>query len=399
MAVIRRGAAEIVSEQELERKIARSIESGRPLRVKYGADPSAPDIHLGHTVCIRKMKQFQDLGHEIVFIIGDFTGMIGDPSGRSEARKQLSEDEIALNAKTYQSQVFKILEPSKTRVVFNSSWLGRLSFADVIHLAAKYTVARMLERDEFQKRFREEKPISVHEFLYPLAQAYDSVAIEADLELGGTDQTFNFLLARDIQREYGQEPQVALTMPLLPGTDGVQKMSKSLGNYIGIDEPPAEMYGKTMSIPDHLIVPYLELVTAVPANEVRDISRGLEEGTVHPRDAKMRLAREIVSLYHGAYAADEAERSFVRVFRMRMKPEEMPEVVLRAADLDEGKIQPYRLVHAAGFAASASAAKRLVDQGAVYVDDRRVSAGDLVTPRTGTVIRVGKRGFGRIRLE
>ncbi len=398
MAIIRRGAAGIVSEKELEDKIAQSIKEDRPLRIKYGADPSAPDIHLGHTVCIRKMKQFQDLGHEVIFIIGDFTGRIGDPSGKSETRRQLSEEEVQENAHTYEAQIFKILDRAKTRVVFNSSWLGRLNFADVIKLAAKYTVARMLERDEFQKRFREERPISIHEFLYPLAQAYDSVAIQADVELGGTDQTFNFLLTRDIQREYGQEPQVALTMPLLTGTDGVQKMSKSLGNYIGIDEPASGMYGKTMSIPDELIAPYLELVTGVPMPEVRRIESGLKDGSVHPRDAKMRLAREIVTLYHGEEAAREAEEGFVRVFQQRMRPGEIPEVVIPASELVDGKIAPSRLVWKAGLAPSSSEARRLVDQGAVYVEDRRVSAADMVEVSSGTVVRVGKRVFGRIRI-
>ncbi|MGE5484880.1 MAG: tyrosine--tRNA ligase [Ignavibacteriales bacterium] len=399
MEAIRRGVAEIISEKELEDKIARSIREDRPLRIKYGADPSAPDIHLGHTVCLRKMKQFQDLGHEIIFIIGDFTGRIGDPSGRSDTRRQLTEEEVAANARTYEAQVFKILDPARTRVVFNSSWLGKLDFAGVIHLAAKYTVARMLERDDFHNRFKEEKPIGVHEFLYPLAQAYDSVAIEADLELGGTDQTFNFLLARDIQREYGQEPQIALTMPLIAGLDGVQKMSKSLGNYIGISEPPQEMYGKTMSIPDGLIVPYFELVTGVPMDQVRSIEAGLKDGSVHPRDAKMRLAREIVSLYHGGEAAREAEDGFVRVFQQKMRPDEIPEIVVPASELTGGKIPPYRLVYIAGFAPSASAAKRLVDQGAVYVEDRRVSSAEPVALATGTVVKVGKRAFGRVRLE
>ncbi|MEW6082695.1 MAG: tyrosine--tRNA ligase, partial [Bacillota bacterium] len=306
MALLKRGIAQIVSEEELLAKIERAKKEGRPLRVKYGADPSAPDIHLGHTVPIRKLKQFQDLGHHVIFIIGDFTGRIGDPSGRSETRRQLTEDEVMANARTYQDQIFKILNPERTEVVFNSSWLGRLDFVSVIELAAKYTLARLLERDDFKRRMEEERPVSVHELLYPLAQAYDSVAIKADVELGGTDQTFNFLLTRDIQREYGQEPQVAVTMPLLEGTDGMQKMSKSLNNYIGINEDPRETYGKIMSVPDNLMLRYLELVTEVPIEEIEAAKAGLEDGSLHPRDLKMRLAREIVSMYHGDEAAQEA---------------------------------------------------------------------------------------------
>ena len=397
MALLRRGVAEIVSEKELEDKIARSIKEKRPLRIKYGADPSAPDIHLGHTVCIRKLKQFQDLRHEVIFIIGDFTGRIGDPTGRSETRRQLTEDEVLANARTYEQQIFKILDPAKTRVVFNSSWLGKLSFAEVIDLAAKYTVARMLERDEFQKRFKEERPISIHEFLYPLAQAYDSVAIRADLELGGTDQTFNFLLTRDIQREYGQEPQVMMTMPLLPGTDGVQKMSKSLGNYIGINEAPSDMYGKTMSIPDELIIPYFELVTEVPMHEVKGMQEGLASGTLHPRDAKMRLAREIVSLYHGAEAALQAEDEFVRVFQRRLLPDEIDAVKVPLSEVQDGTIGVVRLLLLAGLAPSASEARRLIVQGGVRIGEDTVrDERGRVEARDGIVVRVGKRRFARI---
>lgn len=396
MDAIRRGAAEIVSEKELEEKLARSIKENRPLKIKYGADPSAPDIHLGHTVCIRKLKQFQDLGHEVIFLIGDFTGRIGDPSGKSETRKQLSEEEVLANARTYESQMFKILDPAVTRIEFNSRWHGKMSFADVIRLGAKYTVARMLERDDFHKRFKEEKPIGVHELLYPLAQAYDSVALEADVELGGTDQTFNLLVGRDIQREYGLEPQVILTMPLLVGLDGVQKMSKSLGNYIGINEPAPEMYGKTMSIPDELIVPYLELVTETPIAEVRRIDAGLRDGSVHPRDAKMRLGREIVALYHGPEAAVEAESNFVRVFQQKMRPDEIEEVVVPASEISCGTISAARLVFLAGLAPSASEARRLVQQGGVYAGDERVAEGAVIPAIDGTVLKVGKRRFARV---
>ncbi len=386
--ILSRGAAEIVSELELEQKIQR----GKPLRVKYGADPSAPDIHLGHTVPIRKLKHFQELGHEVYFIIGDFTGRIGDPSGRSETRRQLSEEEVLQNAKTYKEQIFKILDPDKTRVLFNSSWLSPLSFVDVITLASKYTVARMLERDDFKKRMQEEKPVSIHEFLYPLAQAYDSVAIRADVELGGTDQTFNFLLTRDIQREYGLEPQVMMTMPLLEGTDGTQKMSKSLNNYIGINESPRDMYGKTMSIPDELMLKYYELVTDVPFAEIEHIKRQLRDGTVHPRDVKMRLAREIVSLYHGPTAARQAEEEFVRVFQRGGLPEEMSEF-----RVSPGSIRMVRLMVDSGLAASNSEAKRLIAQGAVKVNQHRVSDPDLeLRIEEEMIIQVGKRKYVRV---
>ncbi|MEW6244127.1 MAG: tyrosine--tRNA ligase [Bacillota bacterium] len=386
--ILSRGAAEIVSELELEQKIQR----GKPLRVKYGADPSAPDIHLGHTVPIRKLKHFQELGHEVYFIIGDFTGRIGDPSGRSETRRQLSEEEVLENAKTYKEQIFKILAPEKTRVLFNSSWLSPLTFVDVITLASKYTVARMLERDDFKKRMQEEKPVSIHEFLYPLAQAYDSVAIRADVELGGTDQTFNFLLTRDIQREYGVEPQVMMTMPLLEGTDGTHKMSKSLNNYIGINESPRDMYGKTMSIPDELMLKYYELVTDVPVLELRQIERQLRDGTAHPRDVKMRLAREIVSLYHGASAARQAEEEFVRVFQCGGLPEEMSEF-----RVSPGSVRIVRLMVDSGLAASNSEAKRLIAQGAVRVNQDRVSDPDLeLRVQEEMIIQVGKRKYVRV---
>jgi len=399
LELLKRGTAEIVSEEELLAKLKKAHEEGRPLRIKFGADPSAPDIHLGHTVQIRKLKQFQDLGHQVIFIIGDFTGRIGDPSGQSETRRQLTEEEVLENAKTYQEQIFKILDPDKTKLVLNSSWLGKLTFADVIELSAKYTVARMLERADFEKRYRENKPISIHEFLYPLAQGYDSVAIEADVEIGGTDQKFNFLLARVLQREYGQEAQVAFMMPLLEGLDGVQKMSKSLGNYIGINEDPREMYGKTMSIPDELMLRYFELVTEVPMQEIQGMRRGLESGSLHPRDVKMRLAREIVRLYHGTGAAEAAEREFVSIFREGELPEEIAEVILSPGDLTNGRLWIVQLVVRAGMAESNSQARRLVSQGAVRIDGEKVTDPDLDFPvRDGMVLRVGKRNFARIVL-
>lgn len=400
--ILERGVAGLVSPEELLAKLERAAQEGRPLRVKYGADPSAPDIHIGHTVCIRKMKQFQDLGHEVYFIIGDFTGRIGDPSGRSETRRQLTEEEVLENAKTYQKQIFKILDPDKTKVVFNSAWHSKLSFADVIQLGAKYTVARMLERDDFKARLAQEKPVGIHELLYPLAQAYDSVAISADVELGGTDQTFNFLLTREIQKEYGQTPQVVLTMPLLEGTDGTNKMSKSLGNYIGIDEPPGEMFGKVMSIPDRLMIKYLELVTEVPMAEVRQIESKLESGALHPMAVKKRLAREIVRLYHGEEAAARAEREFDRVFSRRELPENMPVVYVDKSALAEpsGKVRAYKLVVALGLSPSSSEANRLIRQGAVKINGAKVSdPADELELSQGMVVQVGRRRFAAVSLE
>lgn len=400
LQILKRGVAQIISEEELLAKLERSVRERRPLRIKYGADPSAPDIHLGHTVCLRKMRQFQELGHEVLFIIGDFTGRIGDPTGKSETRRQLSEEEVQANARTYREQVFKILDPERTKVLFNSSWLGKLNFYDIINLTAKYTVARMLERDEFQKRLSEQRPIGIHELLYPLAQAYDSVAVRADLELGGTDQTFNFVVARDIQREFGQEPQVVLTMPLLVGTDGVNKMSKSLGNYIGINEPPEDMYGKCMSIPDELIVQYLELVTDVPMSEVEQLKQGMADGSVNPMEAKMRLAREVVRLYHGEEAAARAEQEFIRVFRQKEVPEDVPVVRVAPEQLRDGRMPIVALLTFAGLAPSNSEARRLIAQGGVRLDGLKVcDEKAMVEVREGMLIKVGKRRFVRVTVS
>lgn len=392
LAIIRRGAQEIIPEEELEKKVRNSLRTGRPLRVKLGLDPTAPDIHLGHTVVLHKLRQFQDLGHHVIIIIGDFTGRIGDPTGRSETRRQLSEEEVLANAETYKSQIFKILDPARTEVVFNSSWLGKLTFSEVIELAAKVTVARMLEREDFARRFQEGRPIGIHEFFYPLMQGYDSVALRADIELGGTDQKFNLLMGRTLQREYGQEPQVALMMPILPGLDGVQKMSKSLGNYIGINEPPQEMYGKTMSIPDELMLMYFELVTPISLEELSELRRRLSAGELHPRDAKMYLAREIVKLYHGEEAAWKAEAEFRKVFQERELPDDIPEV-----EVSEGRAWVPRLLVRCGLAPSTSEARRLILQGAVKVDGIRISDPEAeldIIP--GTVIQVGKRKFARL---
>ena len=386
------GAAEILPLDELRKKLERAVATNTPLRVKLGLDPSAPDIHLGHTVVLRKLKQFQDLGHQIVLIIGDFTGRIGDPSGKSTARKPLTEEQVLANAKTYEDQIFKILDRDKTEVHFNSEWLGKMNFADVLTLAAKYTVARMLERDDFQKRYTEGRPISLHEFMYPLMQGYDSIATKADIEFGGTDQKFNLIVGRHLQNETGMEPQVVITMPLLEGLDGVQKMSKSLGNYIGIDEEPTEMYGKAMSIPDELMARYFMLVTDMPREEQEQLAQGLKDGSVHPRDAKMMLAKTIVELYHGAAAAEAAEQEFVRVFQERDLPSEIEELAI-----DAGEVWLPQLLHAAGMVSSNSEGKRMIQQGSVRVNGEKVME-ENCTLQNDDVLQVGKRKYRRIRL-
>ncbi|ETI85150.1 MAG: tyrosine--tRNA ligase [Negativicoccus succinicivorans] len=386
------GAAEILPLDELRKKLERAVATNTPLRVKLGLDPSAPDIHLGHTVVLRKLKQFQDLGHQIVLIIGDFTGRIGDPSGKSAARKPLTEEQVLANAKTYEDQIFKILDRDKTEVHFNSEWLGKMNFADVLTLAAKYTVARMLERDDFQKRYTEGRPISLHEFMYPLMQGYDSIATKADIEFGGTDQKFNLIVGRHLQNETGMEPQVVITMPLLEGLDGVQKMSKSLGNYIGIDEEPTEMYGKAMSIPDELMARYFMLVTDMPREEQEQLAQGLKDGSVHPRDAKMMLAKTIVELYHGAAAAEAAEQEFVRVFQERDLPSEIEELAI-----DAGEVWLPQLLHAAGMVSSNSEGKRMIQQGSVRVNGEKVME-ENCTLQNDDVLQVGKRKYRRIRL-
>lgn len=397
LKIIRRGVAEIISEEELLEKLRSAEECGRPLRVKLGVDPSAPDIHLGHTVVLRKLRQFQDLGHEVIFLIGDFTGRIGDPTGRSEARRQLTEEEVRENAATYAQQVFKVLIPEKTTIEFNSRWLAPLNFERVIELSSKYTVARMLEREDFAKRFQSENPVYIHEFFYPLMQAYDSVALKADVELGGTEQKFNILMARHIQREYGQAPEVAVLMPILVGTDGVQRMSKSLGNYIGINDSPSEMYGKTMSIPDRVMIDYYELVTDLEMAEIRRLKTGIADGTLHPRDVKARLAWEIVRMYHGAEKADAARDEFERVFVHAGLPDEIPEVYI---DEHSGTtVRLPKLLAMMGLVSSGSEAKRLVLQGGVRVGDRRAVAPDEeIELVDGMVVRVGKRKVARVIL-
>lgn len=395
--IIKRGAAEVISEEDLAEKFRKSQKSGRPLRVKLGLDPSAPDIHIGHTVVLQKMRQFQDMGHEAIIVIGDFTGRIGDPTGKSETRRQLSEDEVKANAKTYETQIFKILDCERTRVVFNSEWLAKLTFADVIELAAKVTVARMLERDDFENRYREGRPIGIHEFFYPLMQAYDSIALEADVELGGTDQKFNNLMGRTLQREYGQEGQCVVLTPILPGLDGVQKMSKSLGNYIGINESPAEIFGKTMSVPDQLIVPYVDSATTMPLEEKIEIEQGLKSGSLHPMAAKRRLASRLVMQFHGVEASRGAEQEFDRVFCKHELPEDIPSVSLGKDQYANGRIPVAKLIVAVGLAASNGEARRLIDQGGVRIDDTRVDdPASEIEPRDGMIIKVGKRRFAKV---
>jgi tyrosyl-tRNA synthetase len=400
LRIIKRGTEEIISEEELIKKIEKSRKEKRPLRVKQGFDPNAPDIHLGHTVGLRKMRQFQDLGHDIYFLIGDFTGMIGDPSGKTATRKQLTEEEVNKNAETYKKQVFKILKPEKTKVVFNSHWLGKLSFSEVLKMCSKYTVARMLERDDFSNRYKEGKPIGIHEFMYPLMQGYDSVAIQADIELGGTDQKFNLLVGRDIQREYNQEPQVIITLPLLEGTDGVEKMSKSLNNYIGINESPQEMYGKVMSVPDNLMVRYFELVTDVSLDEINKIKIGLESNDLHPRDMKKRLAREIVKLYHGQSAAIIAEEEFEKVFKNKLYPEKIKELEIKKDVLKDGKRGIVNLVKDSGILGSTGEAIRMVRQGGVRVNGEKISDPHIdLTVKDGMIIKIGRLNFLKLVIK
>ncbi|MFA5043556.1 MAG: tyrosine--tRNA ligase [Kiritimatiellia bacterium] len=382
-------SVDLVSRAELRRKLETAAASKRPLRVKYGADPSAPDIHLGHVVGLNKLREFQDLGHTVVFIIGDFTGMIGDPSGRSETRKPMSREQIAANAKTYQDQVFKVLDRARTEVRFNSEWCAALAFPDVLRLTAHVTVAQMLARDDFQKRFKDNQPISVVEFLYPVIQGYDSVRVEADIEVGGTDQLFNLLVGRDLQKAFGKEQQVVLTLPLLEGLDGVRKMSKSLGNYVGINESPREMFGKIMSIPDALMGRYAALVLGRPESGAKNER--------HPRQVKDELARTIVARFHSPEAAQAASAEFERVFSEHKQPDEIPAVVIPMARRKNGKLGIIALLVAAGLAESNGAARRLVRQGAVKIGETKITdiAAELAVPE-GCVVQAGKRAFARI---
>lgn len=390
LELLAQGAEEVISPQELLAKLERAIEEKRPLRVKQGFDPSSPGIHIGHAVGLRKLRQFQDLGHTVVLIVGNYTGMVGDPSLRSQTRPMLTEDEVMENARTYQEQIFKIVDPDKTEVHFNGEWFSAMSFHDVMELAAKFTVARMLERDDFHMRYDDGNPISIHEFFYPLMQAYDSVAIEADVEIGGTDQKFNLLVGRKIQRDYGQDSQIVMTFPLLVGLDGENKMSKSLGNTVDITDAPNDMYGKIMSIPDASLPIYLRLATTLEAIEVDRRLKNLEDPSFNPMDLKKFVAREVVTLYHGSDAATAAEEEFSRVFSRRGQPEEMPEYRVP----ERGKIWIAKLLAESGLARSNSEARRLLKQGAVYIDGERVTDEDLQLEVTGQlVLKVGKKRF------
>jgi tyrosyl-tRNA synthetase len=394
MAVIKRGAVEILIEKELEEKLAKSLKTGVPLKIKAGFDPTAPDLHLGHTVLIHKLRQFQQLGHEVNFLIGDFTGMIGDPTGKSETRKVLTREDVLRNAETYKEQVFKILDPARTKVVFNSEWLNKLDAGGMIGLASKYTVARMLERDDFHKRFTSQQPISIHEFLYPLIQGYDSVALQSDVELGGTDQKFNLLMGRELQREWGQSPQCILTMPLLEGLDGVNKMSKSLGNYIGISEPADEIFGKVMSISDDLMLRYYELLSDMPLVELDRLKAGLKDHSLHPMAAKKALGREIVSRFHGAGAGEVAEDNFVKRFKENEIPDEMPQVSYSLAD---GAVLLARAMTEAGLTKSNGEGRRSIDQGGVKLNNEKVSDTNLELATPGEyIVQIGRRRFARI---
>ncbi len=393
LQIIKRGAVEVIPEEELKEKLTKSYKENKPLNIKLGCDPTRPDLHLGHSVVLRKLAQFQELGHQAILIIGDFTAMIGDPSGRNQTRPPLTFEEAKANAESYLAQAYKILHPDNTKIVYNSEWLGKMNFEDVIKLASKYTVARMLERDDFTKRFKSGIPISMHEILYPLAQAMDSVAIESDVELGGTDQKFNLLVGRDIQREYGIEPQIILTMPLLVGTDGTEKMSKSYDNYIGIDESPQNMYGKTLSIPDDLIYTYFELVTDEPIEELKKIKESLENPNINPRDLKRRLARKIVEMYHSKEAAVKAEEEFDKIFVKKGIPDEMPEMELDSSE----EITLLDLIMKAEFAPSRGEARRLITQGGVSIDGEKITdAKYSFSPEKDFILKVGKRKFMKV---
>lgn len=399
LEILKKGTAEIISEEELLSKLEKSYKTGIPLNIKLGLDPTAPDIHLGHMVVIRKLKQFQDFGHQVILLIGDYTGMIGDPSGRSETRKQLSREEILKNARTYEDQVFKILDPNKTKIVFNSQWLKELTFEDILKLSSKYTVARMLEREDFSKRYHEGKPICIHEFFYPLMQGYDSIALKADVELGGTDQTFNLLLGRTLQKEYGQEPQIAITMPILVGLDGGKKMSKSLGNYIGIDEHPNEIYGKIMSISDDVMVIYYELLTDITKPDLEKLKEDLNEGRVNPRDIKMELAKKIVSQFYGLENAEKAEEAFKNVFQNGNLPEDIQEFRISKSELTDGKMWIVKLLTSLNLSSSNSEARRLINQNAVKINEEKITDPDAdIDIKDGMIIQVGKRRFAKIKL-
>ncbi|HQC63025.1 MAG TPA: tyrosine--tRNA ligase [Candidatus Marinimicrobia bacterium] len=391
LEIIKRGVEELISEEEMVRKLENSIKTHQPLRIKQGFDPTAPDIHLGHTVGIRKLRQFQDLGHTIVLIIGDYTGLVGDPSGKNETRPRLQYETLMKNAETYENQFFKILDRSKTEIHYNGEWFAKMKFDEIMNLAAKFTVARILERDDFTKRYKEGNPISLHEFFYPLMQGYDSVAIKADVELGATEQKFNLLTARDVQREYGQEPQVILTLPVLEGIDGGQRMSKSLGNYIGIDDEPDEMYGKIMSIPDNLILKYFTLVTDYSLAQLQEVKRRLNDGQTNPMVLKKELARAIIKMYHSESAARQAEQNFEQIFSKKEIPDDIEEIIIPSSDLPKPLV---KLLTECGAVSSNGEARRLIQQGGVRINDEKINDINYAIQNKGEYItKVGKRRF------
>lgn len=397
LKIMLKGCENHTEKNEIIEKLKKVEKEGRPLRIKLGLDPSAPDIHLGHAVVLRKIKQLQDLGHEAIIVIGDFTGMIGDPTGKSKTRKQLSKDEVEKNAKTYQEQIFKVIDSNKTTVKYNSEWLDKMNFRDVINLASKCTVARMLERDDFKNRYENQQPISVHEFFYPLMQAYDSVAIKADLELGGTDQTFNVLMGRNIQKDYKQEPQITLFMPLLEGIDGIEKMSKSLGNYIGINEEAKTMYEKIMKIPDNLIIKYYELCTDVYPEQIDIIKQRLKSGE-NPRDIKMELAKEITGLYHSKEETEKAEETFKIAFQKKIAPDDIPTLKVNTKQQNVGLAIVDALM-LAGKYKSKSEIKRLMSQGAIKINGEKVTEISLITEiKSDTIVQVGKGTFYKLEI-
>ena len=394
--IINRGAAELIEESELRQKIAESLKNNKPLKIKAGFDPTAPDLHLGHTVLIQKLKQFQDLGHSVYFLIGDFTGMIGDPTGKSETRKALSHKEIEKNSETYKNQIFKILDRDKTNVVYNSQWCSKLSASDLIKLAASMTVARMLERDDFAKRFSSNRPISIHEFLYPLIQGYDSVALQADVELGGTDQKFNLLVGRELQKREGQRPQSVLMMPILEGLDGVNKMSKSLGNYIGITEKPNDMYGKVMSISDELMWRYYELLSDRDMDEIMKLKKDVENGDIHPKKVKEMLAFEITKRFYDVETAQKAEKYFEEMFKNRDIPEELTEIEYKAQDKD---VWICRLLKETGLIKSTSEARRMIKSNAVSVNSEKIKDESyMLSKGYDYIVKVGKKKIARIKV-
>ena len=390
-----RGSVEVISEEELSKKLEKSMSSGKPLKVKAGYDPTAPDIHLGHTLLMQKMKHFQELGHKVIFLIGDFTAMIGDPSGKSAIRKKMTKEDVIKNAATYKKQIFKILDAEKTKIVFNSHWMEKMSSSDLIELSSHYTVARMLERDDFDKRYKGQQPISIHEFLYPLIQGYDSVELKADVELGGTDQKFNLLVGRELQKDFGQVPQTILTMPLLEGTDGVQKMSKSLGNYIGITEPPGEIYGKVMSISDDLMIRYYELLSDISLKEIEEMKKNMSTGTVNPKDYKVKLANEIVLRFYSRNEADKASKEFENIFKRKELPQDMSQYNVKWIN---EKMWICHLIKETGLSKSSSEAVRLVKQGAVSIDGEKITDSNLqLKKKENFILKIGRKRFAKIK--